>query len=74
MLAVLGISLGACVSASDKKAASIGGACNAFEPATQVVEGKTRVDQRWIDGQIESGVSACGFSRPKPKQQTVARR
>lgn len=60
----IGISLAACVSQSDRRAATIQGACDSFVAPVQVVGGKTRRDQRWIDGQIESGVSACGWPRP----------
>jgi hypothetical protein len=65
ILAGLGISLGACVSQSDKRAATIKGACDSFVAPVSVVQGKARRDQRWIDGQVESGVSACGWRRPK---------
>jgi hypothetical protein len=61
----LGVSLGACVSTSDRRAATIKGACDAFERPVTIVLGKRRTDQRWIDGQIESGVSACGWPRPR---------
>jgi hypothetical protein len=60
----IGTSLGACVSTNDKRAASIKGACDSFVAPQDVVLGKRRQDQRWIDGQIESGVSACGWRRP----------
>jgi hypothetical protein len=65
MLVGIGTSLGACVSTSDKRAASIKGACDSFVAPGVPVVGKRRQDQRWIDGQIESGVSACGWKRPQ---------
>lgn len=66
MLVILGTSLGACVSQSDRRAATIRGACDSFVAPLNTVLGKRRQDQRWIDGQIESGVSACGWRRPSP--------
>jgi major membrane immunogen (membrane-anchored lipoprotein) len=57
--------LTACQSSSDKRAATIKGACDSFVAPVNVVQGKTRTDQRWVDGQIESGVSACGWRRPR---------
>lgn len=64
-LAVLGTSLAGCVSTSDRRAASIKGACDSFVAPREVVLGKRRQDQRYIDGVIESGVSACGWARPR---------
>jgi major membrane immunogen (membrane-anchored lipoprotein) len=59
------ILLTACQSSSDKRAATIKGACDSFVAPGSVVHGNTHTDQRWIDGQIESGVSACGWRRPR---------
>jgi hypothetical protein len=61
----IGASQMACVSASDRRAASIKGACDSFVAPREVVLGKRRVDQKWIDGTIESGVSACNWPRPR---------
>lgn len=58
---IAALMLSACVS---DRAASIKGACDAFQAPAAPVRGKARADQRWIDGQIESGVSACGWRRP----------
>lgn len=46
---------------------SLDGAKAAFEAPPYAVKGKTSYDQRWIDGQVESGVAAYGWTRPKPR-------
>lgn len=51
-----------------RNAASIKGACDAFERPNGVVLGKRRIDQRQIDSWIETGVSVCGWSRPKSQE------
>lgn len=63
-----------CTSGSDQLAATVKGACDAFEAPDRVILGRTRVDQRWINGQFEAGVSACGWKRPAPvdKAERVA--
>jgi hypothetical protein len=73
ILTALGISLAGCVSQSDRRAATIQGACDSFERPPHAIKGKTRSDQRWADGQIESGVSACGWARPGPHPDDVKR-
>jgi hypothetical protein len=70
MLVASGVSLAGCVSTSDQKAATLTGACNSFVAPLEEVRGRTRRDQRWIDGQIESGVSACGWRRPRLREGT----
>jgi hypothetical protein len=69
----IGINLGACVSSSDRRAATIKGACDSFVPPPHAIKGKTRSDQRWISGTVESGVSACGWARPAPHPDDVKR-
>lgn len=66
ILAVLGTALGGCV--TDKTAATIQGACDAFEQPKQAVRGVDREDRRWIAGQIETGIQVCGWSRPKARE------
>ena len=65
IVASLGISLPGCV--SNDTIRSLDGAKEAFEAPPYVVKGKTSYDQRWIDGQVEAGVAALGWSRPKPR-------
>jgi hypothetical protein len=54
--------LGGCQEAS---VADIKGACDAFERPEQPVLGKRKIDQRWIDRAVETGVTVCGWPRPK---------
>lgn len=64
MAALLAVAiLGAC--AAPPPAASVRGACDAFDRPLEPVLGKRRQDQRWIDKTIEAGVSACDWSRPR---------
>lgn len=65
LLVLLASALASCQTASDRRAATLKGACDSFVAPRDVVEGKRRTDQRWIDGQVESGVSACGWARPR---------
>lgn len=65
MMGLVGLALGGCVSTD---AASIKGACDAFEAPRQAVRGVSREDRRWIAGQVEAGISACGWSRPKARE------
>ena len=65
IVASLGISLAACASNNGVK--SLDGAKEAFDAPPYAVKGKTSYDQRWIDGQIEAGVAAFGWQRPKPR-------
>jgi hypothetical protein len=48
-----------------------GGECRVFERPEYAVLGQTRYDQNWIDSNIEAGVAACGWQRPKPRPQTL---
>jgi hypothetical protein len=41
-----------------------GGECRVFERPQYAVLGKRQYDQRWIDGNVEAGVGACGWKRP----------
>lgn len=65
MVALLGLSVGGCVTTG---AASVKGACDAFEAPQTVIQGISREDRRWIAGQVEAGVTACGWSRPKARE------
>ncbi len=58
------LTMGGCQTMS---AASIRGACDAFDRPGEPIRGLERKDQRWIDRTIEAGVSACGWSRPKAR-------
>lgn len=60
LLAVLALS--GCAS---MKPATIDGECRAFPDPGRVVRGAERIDQRWIDKTIETGVQVCGWPRPK---------
>jgi hypothetical protein len=42
-----------------------GGECKVFTAPSFVPKGKVKSDQYWIDDQVESGVAACGWKRPK---------
>ena len=42
-----------------------GGECRVFERPEYVVKGAAPYDQKWVDGNIEAGVSGCGWDRPK---------
>lgn len=67
-LAFMAIALAAC-GKPDVPPATVEGACKAFGdhgPAITIC-GETRRDQQWIDEQIERGVAACGWSRPKAR-------
>ena len=64
VLGLLALALGGCMTTS---AASIRGACDAFEQPQYVVRGVSREDRRWIAGQIGAGMSACGWSAPKAR-------
>ena len=44
-----------------------GGESKVFEPPPYVVLGKTKYDQNWIDSQVEGGVAAFNWPRPKPR-------
>lgn len=44
-----------------------GGECKIKEPPPHVILGKTQTDQDWIDGEVEVGVTVCGFPRPGPR-------
>lgn len=48
-------------------ALSIKGACNSFVAPITAVAGKTPPDQEWVDETTESGISACGWPRPKAR-------
>jgi hypothetical protein len=48
-----------------------GGECKIKEPPPHVILGKTQVDQDWVDGEIEVGVTVCGFPRPGPRPATL---
>lgn len=50
-----------------------GGECRVFERPEFVVHGKRRYDQNWIDSNIEGGVGACGWQRPKPRPPSLDR-
>lgn len=50
-----------------------GGECRVFERPEFVVLGKRRYDQNWIDSNIEGGVGACGWQRPKPRPPILDR-
>jgi len=54
--------LGACASPMP---ASTDGTCDVFTAPSFVIKGQTKHDQYWIDDQIESGVAACGWKRPR---------
>jgi len=47
------------------KPATVQGECRAFLDPGRVVKGAERIDQRWIDKTIETGVQVCGWPRPK---------
>jgi hypothetical protein len=64
-LLIVAAMLAGCQTVSDRRAATLKGACDSFVAPRDVVLGKRRTDQRWIDGTIESGVSACGWARPR---------
>lgn len=71
MLRQLGI---ACVLAAvlagcgTSRVASVsGGECKVFQNPGFVVKGRSSIDQDWIDETIESGISACGWKRPRAK-------
>lgn len=38
-----------------------------FEAPPYAVRGAARYDQRWIDSNVEAGVSACRWQRPQPR-------
>lgn len=44
--------------------ASVQGECGVFNDPGFAVQGKRIKDSKWIDGQIEKGISVCGWSRP----------
>lgn len=64
VLGLLALGLGGCMTTS---AASIRGACDSFERPEYAVRGVSREDRRWIAGQIETGVTVCGWSRPRAR-------
>ena len=51
--------------------ADIKGACDAFERPDRPVLGKRKIDQRWIDRAVETGVTVCGW--PRPKSEDIVR-
>lgn len=60
------LAVGGC--ATNNSPASVkGGECKIMEPPPHVILGKTQNDQDWIDGEVEGGVAACGFARPRPR-------
>ncbi len=50
-----------------------GGESKVFEAPPYAVRGKTGYDQNWIDSQIEGGVAAFGWPRPKPRPPELDR-
>lgn len=44
-----------------------GGESKVFEAPPYVVKGRAKYDQNWIDSQVEGGVAAFGWQRPKPR-------
>lgn len=67
-IATLGATVAIAGCAGTNLPASVrGGECRVFERPQFVVLGKRRYDQDWIDGNVEAGVGACGWQRPKPR-------
>lgn len=65
-VAAFGLCLAACAS-THSPVLSIAGACKAFDAPKTEVAGRASSDQRWINGQVEAGVGACGWQRPAPR-------
>lgn len=62
LAALIALGLAGC---HETSVADIRGACDAFERPEQPVLGKRKIDQRWIDRAVETGVTVCGWPRPK---------
>jgi hypothetical protein len=54
-------------SGTNLPASVLGGECKVFERPEYVIKGAKRYDQRWIDGNIEAGIGACSWARPKAR-------
>jgi hypothetical protein len=50
-----------------------GGECRVFEAPPYAVLGRDQYDQRWIDANVEAGVGGCGWQRPKPRPEILAK-
>lgn len=48
-----------------------GGECRVFERPQFVVLGRKPYDQKWIDGNVEAGVGACGWQRPAKRPASL---
>lgn len=66
IICCLGLLLAGC--ATGKGITSIdGGESKVFEAPEYAIRGSTQYDQNWIDSQVEGGVAAFGWPRPKPR-------
>jgi hypothetical protein len=65
-ICVLGALLGGCAQRIGTTSIE-GGEARVFERPEYAIRGATQYDQNWIDSQIEGGVAAFGWERPKPR-------
>lgn len=70
LLLLVAVSLGGCMQTFNTTSIA-GGESKVFEPPPYVVKGKAPYDQRWIDSQVEGGVAAFGWPRPKPRPPEI---
>lgn len=69
LLAIIAVALGGC---GHRGITSIaGGESKVFEAPPYAVKGKAPYDQRWIDSQVEGGVAAFGWPRPRPRPPEI---
>lgn len=48
-----------------------GGECKVFDRPQFAVLGQTSYDQKWIDGNTEAGIAACGWDRPAKRPEDL---
>lgn len=63
ILIAIAISMGGC--ASMRPASVAGGECKVFKEPGFAVRGKRLRDSQWIGRTQETGISVCGWKRPK---------
>lgn len=58
----------------NSKPATVAGECSIFHDPGFPVRGSRDKDQRWVTRTQETGISVCGWARPKPEAEvpTVA--
>lgn len=66
LLLLIALTVTACAG-TNLPASVSGGECRVFEAPPYAVRGAARYDQRWIDSNVEAGVSACRWQRPQPR-------